>query len=169
MWRKLCWKFIIWIDDYNKLAPHKGLKMMSPREFILYELELAVWFFGVSPATTQVKQDNLFLNSHWQPCKMDDDLKYKHIKPDKSLADFVESFWLLQNLSDSGKQIIVLPDGRIDLIFTQSAKEPFRLCFRNWNATQTSDCYTKDGNICYKFQTACYRISFSKQYRHLVG
>nr|WP_217351550.1 helix-turn-helix domain-containing protein [Leptospira kobayashii] len=33
----------------------------------------------------------------------------------------------MQNLSDSGKQIIVLPDGRIDLIFTQSAKEPFQV------------------------------------------
>lgn len=23
-----------WIEDYNKIAPHKGLKMLSPREFI---------------------------------------------------------------------------------------------------------------------------------------
>lgn len=57
---------------------------------------------------------------------MDNDLKYKLIKPDKSLDDFVESFWLLQNLSDSDKTVIVLPDGRIDLFFTQSAIEPFQ-------------------------------------------
>lgn len=56
---------------------------------------------------------------------MDNDLKYKFVKPDKSLDDFVESFWLLQNLSDSDKKVIVLPDGRIDLFFTQSATQPF--------------------------------------------
>ncbi|EKO33424.1 hypothetical protein LEP1GSC179_2473 [Leptospira santarosai str. MOR084] len=31
-----------WIDDYNSFAPHKGLKMMSPKEFIEKELTLAV-------------------------------------------------------------------------------------------------------------------------------
>ncbi|MGN6292429.1 MAG: helix-turn-helix domain-containing protein [Chitinophagaceae bacterium] len=58
---------------------------------------------------------------------MDNGLKYKHIKPDKSLADFVESFWLLQNHFDSDKEVIVLPDGRIDLFFTQSATQPFHI------------------------------------------
>ncbi|WP_162264005.1 integrase core domain-containing protein [Legionella quinlivanii] len=23
-----------WFDDYNEVAPHKGLKMMAPREYI---------------------------------------------------------------------------------------------------------------------------------------
>jgi AraC-like DNA-binding protein len=58
---------------------------------------------------------------------MDNDLKYRFTKPDKSLDDFVESFWFLQNLSDSDKQVTVLPDGRIDLFFTQSTKEPFHV------------------------------------------
>jgi AraC-like DNA-binding protein len=58
---------------------------------------------------------------------MDNNLKYKFIKPDKSIADFVESFWLLQNLSDSHKEVVVLPDGRIDLFFTQSDTEPFHV------------------------------------------
>ncbi len=31
-----------WIDDYNTFAPHKELKMMSPKEFIQNELALAV-------------------------------------------------------------------------------------------------------------------------------
>jgi AraC-like DNA-binding protein len=56
-----------------------------------------------------------------------DDFGYKLIKPDKSLSDFVESFWLLQNNSDEGKEIVVLPDGRIDLFFSQSATEPFHI------------------------------------------
>lgn len=58
---------------------------------------------------------------------MDNDLYYQLIKPNKSVADFVESFWLLYNHSDSDKEVVVLPDGRIDLIFTQSPTEPFRI------------------------------------------
>lgn len=58
---------------------------------------------------------------------MDNDFEYKLIKPDKSLADFVESFWLLQNHSNTNKEVVILPDGRIDLTFFQSAKEPFRI------------------------------------------
>ncbi|OJY84652.1 MAG: transcriptional regulator [Sphingobacteriales bacterium 40-81] len=58
---------------------------------------------------------------------MDNDLEYKLIKSDKSLDDFVESFWLLQNHSDNNKNIIVLPDGRIDLVFYKSATKPFKI------------------------------------------
>ena len=58
---------------------------------------------------------------------MDNNFDFKIIKPDKLLADFVESFWLLRNQSDSDKTIVVLPDGRIDLFFSQSATEPFHI------------------------------------------
>lgn len=58
---------------------------------------------------------------------MDNDLYYKLIRPDKAVANFVESYWVLHNRSNSDKEIVVLPDGRIDLIFTQGATEPFRV------------------------------------------
>jgi AraC-like DNA-binding protein len=58
---------------------------------------------------------------------MDNDFEYKLIIPDKSLADFVESFWLLQNHSDSNKDVVILPDGRLDLFFSQSTTEPFHI------------------------------------------
>ncbi len=58
---------------------------------------------------------------------MDNGVDFKLIKPDKSIADFVESFWLLHNPSGSAKEIIILPDGRIDLIFSQSVTEPFHI------------------------------------------
>jgi AraC-like DNA-binding protein len=58
---------------------------------------------------------------------MEKELKYKYIKPDKSLADFVESFWYLKNHSNSDKEVVILPDGRIDLFFTQSDTEPFHV------------------------------------------
>lgn len=55
------------------------------------------------------------------------ELKYKIAKPDPSIYDYVESFWMIDNCSDIGKDIIVLPDGRIDLFFTYSSNEPFHV------------------------------------------
>ncbi|WP_227699173.1 helix-turn-helix domain-containing protein [Spirosoma radiotolerans] len=48
-------------------------------------------------------------------------------KPDPPLADFVDSFWLFFNHSPSDKQFVVLPDGRIDLLFYRSKTEPLRI------------------------------------------
>jgi AraC-like DNA-binding protein len=54
------------------------------------------------------------------------DLIYQSQKPDPSFSDYVESFWMLDNPSEN-KEVILLPDGRVDLIFSQSAKEPFHV------------------------------------------
>ena len=58
---------------------------------------------------------------------MDDNLEFKLIKPDKLLSDFVESFWMLHNPSDNEKEIVVLPDGRVELTLALSATEPFHI------------------------------------------
>ncbi len=58
---------------------------------------------------------------------MNNGLVFKLIKPHESLIDFVESFWLLHNPSDSDKEIVVLPDGRIEMVLSQSATEPFHI------------------------------------------
>lgn len=58
---------------------------------------------------------------------MDNDLYYKFIKPDTLLADFVESFGMFHNSSDKAKDIVVMPDGRIDLFFWQAASTPFQV------------------------------------------
>ena len=55
------------------------------------------------------------------------DIVYKVIKPEPSLADFVESFWFVGNLSQAAKEIVVLPDGRVDLFFSYTATEPFHI------------------------------------------
>ena len=56
---------------------------------------------------------------------MNNDIEYKMVKPDASLSEFVESFWMLTNHSENAREIIVLPDGRVDIIFAYSATEPF--------------------------------------------
>jgi len=53
-------------------------------------------------------------------------LIYQSNQPDPSLQDVVESFWMLDNPSEN-KDVILLPDGRIDLIFSQSLQEPFHI------------------------------------------
>lgn len=55
----------------------------------------------------------------------DTDLEYTIIKADAGISDFVERFWMLANPSDSEKEIVLIPDGRIDIIFSWSADEPF--------------------------------------------
>ena len=58
---------------------------------------------------------------------MDNNFHHKFTNPDKPLADFVESIGMFHNPSDEAKEVVVMPDGRIDLFFSQSASEPFHV------------------------------------------
>ena len=58
---------------------------------------------------------------------MDNDFSYKFIKPEASLADFVESIGMFHNRSDKAKDVVIVPDGRIDLFFSHSAVIPFKI------------------------------------------
>lgn len=46
------------------------------------------------------------------------DIEWKIVKPPNELTEFVESFWILTNHSEKELQIIILPDGRFDIIFS---------------------------------------------------
>ena len=59
-----------------------------------------------------------------------DHLLYKAVKPDPSLADLVESFWLLSNVSDQEQAIVIVPDGRIDIFFSASTGLPYHALLR---------------------------------------
>jgi AraC-like DNA-binding protein len=58
---------------------------------------------------------------------MNNDFEIKKKIPDSSLSDYVESFWMLINHAEEDKEIVVLPDGRIDISFSYSAIEPFQI------------------------------------------
>ena len=47
---------------------------------------------------------------------MNSDLVYRQIQPDHSLVDFVDCFWMLETQTDQARDVVVLPDGRIDLV-----------------------------------------------------
>lgn len=54
-------------------------------------------------------------------------IRYHQKLPDKDLSDLVERFWMIENLSDSDWDIVVLPDGRVDIFLTASPTEPFHI------------------------------------------
>jgi AraC-like DNA-binding protein len=58
---------------------------------------------------------------------MNNDFYYKFIKPDQSLTDVVESFGMFHNPANEAKEVVVMPDGRIDLFFWQVAPAPFEV------------------------------------------
>ncbi|HEU4790019.1 MAG TPA: helix-turn-helix domain-containing protein [Flavobacterium sp.] len=58
---------------------------------------------------------------------MNNDFYYKFILPDESIADFVENIGMFHNQSDREKEVILMPDGRVDLFFLQSESAPFQI------------------------------------------
>ena len=44
-------------------------------------------------------------------------LEYRIILPETELSDFVERFYIVKNTSASAKEVVLIPDGRIDLFF----------------------------------------------------
>lgn len=52
-------------------------------------------------------------------------IDYKVIKPIPLLESFIESIWMLSNTTNADHDVIVLPDGRFDIIFSFSPSESF--------------------------------------------
>ncbi len=55
------------------------------------------------------------------------DFDYKLVRPIPPLVDFVDSIWMITNQSDTDFEIIILPDGRVDIFFSYSDTEPFQV------------------------------------------
>ncbi len=51
------------------------------------------------------------------------DINYKIVKPDNTLSDFVERFYMVENNSEFDKEVVVIPDGRIDILFLCSKSD----------------------------------------------
>lgn len=101
---------------------------------------------------------------------MDNSLNYQLLKSPPALEDFVESFWYLQNQSDQEKEVVVLPDGRIDLFFSQSTTAAFHVTLLGietnpGKASIAAQCTTFA--ISFKPLTAEYL--FHEPFDHLLG
>jgi len=61
---------------------------------------------------------------------MDNGFLYKFIEPDKELTDFVENIGMFSNVTGKPNEIVIIPDGRIDLFFSRAADEPYHVMLR---------------------------------------
>ncbi|MFT3679380.1 MAG: AraC family transcriptional regulator [Ferruginibacter sp.] len=52
-------------------------------------------------------------------------LEHKIQLPADSLCEFIERFWMVKNTTEEDHEIVVVPDGRVDLLFTITGDEPF--------------------------------------------
>ena len=53
------------------------------------------------------------------------EIEYKIVEPDPVVSDFVERFYMLKNHSNSDKEVVLIPDGRIDIFFTTNETKQF--------------------------------------------
>lgn len=58
---------------------------------------------------------------------MNNDFYHKLVQPEESIADFVENIGMFHNQSDRVKEVVLMPDGRVDLFFLQSESAPFEV------------------------------------------
>jgi AraC-like DNA-binding protein len=54
-------------------------------------------------------------------------MEYRTAQPAPALAEFVESFWLLVNHSDTAQPVALVPDGRPNLVFADAATEAYHV------------------------------------------
>lgn len=55
------------------------------------------------------------------------DIELRECPPPPALAEFVESFWMLVNHADAAQPMVLVPDGRIDVFFSNSVPEGYRV------------------------------------------
>ncbi|MBF4463627.1 AraC family transcriptional regulator [Flavobacterium sp. LC2016-12] len=58
---------------------------------------------------------------------MNNDFYYKAVEPEESLLDFVENIGMFHNPSSNDMEVVLMPDGRIDLFFMKTESEPFEI------------------------------------------
>jgi AraC-like DNA-binding protein len=63
------------------------------------------------------------------------DFVHKIVKPSPALADYVEHFWMLVNNSEMAQEVSVLPDGKVDILFSYSATKPFQTTIISFDRT----------------------------------
>ena len=98
------------------------------------------------------------------------DIEYHYVKPDKSLFDFVESFWMLHNPTGSDKQVVILPDGRVDMFFTASETEPFHSTLLGIGTTpEQSIIKGKRTTFAISFKPLATEYLFKKSVSHLLN
>ena len=58
------------------------------------------------------------------------EIELREFQPPPALAEFVESFWMLVNHADAAQPMVLIPDGRIDVFFSNTAPEGYQVTLR---------------------------------------
>ncbi|GAB2848289.1 helix-turn-helix domain-containing protein [Hymenobacter ruber] len=58
------------------------------------------------------------------------DIEYREVRPPAVLAAFVESFWMLTSHAQTAQNMVLIPDGRVDVFFSRSATAPYQVTLR---------------------------------------
>lgn len=76
-----------------------------------------------------------------------DTLEFRVIKPDRELSDFVESYWMLSNSSEQEQEVVVLPDGRIDIFFSLASTHSYDVIIRGLDTEPSASTITPRSRI----------------------
>jgi hypothetical protein len=88
-------------------------------------------------------------------------ITYKELKPDKDISELVERFWVLENLLDEEKELMVIPDGRIDIFYICSASEPVQVVLMGLEA--------QPAKRIFKAKTRIFAISLNLLAQRVLG
>jgi AraC-like DNA-binding protein len=79
---------------------------------------------------------------------MDNSLEYHVVPPEPALAVVVESFWQLKTTAATDKPILLLPDGRIDVLFSCARTEPFHVVLVGLGSVAEQTTFAAETLIC---------------------
>lgn len=79
-------------------------------------------------------------------------IEWKTMAPPAPLSDFVESFWMIANNTSLDHQVVIIPDGRFDIIFSLKNKGELAVVLRGLD--------TQPGPATIPANTAFFAISF---------
>ncbi|MCS3799098.1 DUF6597 domain-containing transcriptional factor [Niastella sp. OAS944] len=79
-------------------------------------------------------------------------IKWRTLAPAAPLSDFVESFWMIANNTNHDHQVVLIPDGRFDIIFSLKNKDGLAAVLRGLD--------TQPGPATISANTAFFAISF---------
>lgn len=87
------------------------------------------------------------------------DLAFTVSKPMATLSKFVDSFWMLKNNSDKEQEIIVLPDGRIDIMLSYTPSEPFHILLMGLDTEPSKTTFTP-GTVIFAISLKLLGVSY---------
>src|ERR1700761_4766713 len=69
-------------------------------------------------------------------------------KPHPVMASYVDGFWMVSNQAEVYKDVVIVPDGRVDLFFSYDATTPFHVTLMGLESEPTQVPFPPKTVIC---------------------